>query len=204
MTPMKLVLKPVSLLCLLLLLSACMSRRDSLEPVITIYEPPNGSVQGQGIPQVEGYAMDDEGIVSLRVGSVEFLQDGSVYAGEKGKRLIQFAFNPISQTEGVFSETISVRDVSGRETVLPYKLRIDRTPPTIELREVQNLSGNRLRVVGVARDNDAVKSISVAGRNVEFIASPEQEFSVDVDQSDSMTIEVRDQADNVTSQPLAP
>lgn len=201
MTGMKAVVKLFFVSSALLLLSACISRRDALEPVITIYKPPSGSVQGAGVPTVEGYVMDDEGIVSLKVGSTEFFDIG-IYANDRGKRLVQFAFNPVDSGEGVFAETIVARDRSGRETVFPYELRIDITPPTVELREVQNLSGDRLRVVGVARDNDAVKSITVSGRAVEFIASPEQEFSVDVDRSENMTVEVRDQADNVTSQPL--
>ena len=186
-------------LMLTVLLPGCFAPRDSLAPIITIYEPANGAVQANNQTTVKGYAMDDDGIVSLLVNDTEMLEQ-DFYSSEKNKRLIQFAFRPTQQGEGNFSATIIARDASGRETTLPYRLLIDQTPPTIELSGAQDIGNGRIRVTGVARDDGAVKSISIGGEAVQFIPSEEQTFSVDVVASEGLSVEVSDQAGNVVSQ----
>lgn len=184
---------------LVILLPSCFAPRDSLAPIITIYKPANGAVQANNQTTVEGYVMDDDGVVSLRVNDTEML-DTEFLQPDRNKRLIQFAFRPTQQGEGDFTATIVARDASGRETLLPYRLLIDQTPPTLELEPPEDIGNGRLRVRGIARDDSAVNEISVGGEPVQFIASAEQTFSVDIEAFEGLSVEVSDQAGNTVSQ----
>jgi hypothetical protein len=193
-----------ALVVLSLVLSGCLSRKDALAPIITIYDPPNGASRSTENLIVRGYVMDDQGISSILINTSELL-DSPIYQAEKGKKLIQFSFRiPSDRTD--FVSTLVVRDMSGRETLQNYQLRIDNLPPTLELNPTISLSGNRLRISGTARDDDAVKSIVVGGYSVPFIPSleSEQSFSVDIDIADNMTIEISDRAGNLFSQAITP
>jgi len=183
------------------MLTSCLSRRDALVPIITINNPPNGATRSLGQPIVSGFAMDDNGIVSIRVDNTDLLES-PVYANEKGKKLIQFFFE-IRQQSGVFAANITVEDRSGNVQTLPYRLIIDTEDPTVEA-TAESLSSSRLRVTGLAKDNDAVKSITVEGVAQAFIAAPEQSFSVDVTTSGEATVVVEDRAGNQTSIVVSP
>lgn len=186
-----------------LLLSGCLSRGDAIAPIVTVTDPPSGAVRSVVNSTVRGYAMDDEGIVSLRVGNAELLSDPG-YRGERGKKLIEFGFRINPTSSGAFRSTIVAEDASGRSTVVNYELQIDTTPPTLELREVARLDGGRVRVSGTARDNDQVKAITVAGQAVPFVPAPEKEFSLEVTPGENPVILVEDRAGNRYSQPLEP
>ena len=184
-----------------LLLTSCFARPDALAPIITIYAPANGAVQRSGDTVVRGYAMDDEGVESVLVNGAEMLSENA-FGADKGKRLVEFAFKPTEQGEGTFSANIIARDRSGRETTLAYQLSIDQTPPTVELAAPTDIGGGRLRVSGVASDNDEVKSITIGGEAVQFIPAAEYTFSVDVTAGEGLSVEVSDQAGNTVSQPV--
>ena len=193
--------RPLIWLLSFLVLSGCLSRRDSLAPIITIYDPPNGATQGLESPIVSGYAMDDNGILSIKVDNVDLLSDSN-YQNQKGKKLVQFFFRIQSQS-GEFAANVTAEDSSGNITVLPYRLKVDTQVPTLEATAVR-ISDSRLRVSGVARDNDAVKTIIVEGLSVPFLASAEQSFNVDVTTSSGATIVVEDRAGNKMSQVVNP
>lgn len=198
---MKRVFSSLFLLGASLFLTSCISRGDSLAPILTM-NPPSGAVQRADNMRVDGYAMDDEGIVSIRVNNTDLLQD-DLYKGEKGKKLIQFSFRP--RSDGAqFTSSVTVEDASGRVTQANYELQIDTAPPVVELLEVTSLGNSRLRVRGTASDNDLLKSITVAGQSLPFVPVSEREFSMDVEVSDAMTVDVEDRAGNKTSQPLNP
>jgi hypothetical protein len=57
-------------------------------------------------------------------------------------------------------------------------------------------------VVGIARDNDKVKSIVIAGQELSFIPQAEQRFDHAIDVTENMTIDVTDSAGNTESIPL--
>lgn len=199
-------LRRILLLAILLAftLSACITRSDAMAPRITIIEPASGTTRSASQLIVRGYAMDDHGIKSIRVGvnnSEADLLTADQYRNEKGKKLIHFAFS-VNQVGDQFSANIVVEDTNGRSTTLPYTIMIDNTKPTIELTSVTNLGNGRLRVVGVARDNDKVKSIRIAGQTLSFIAQPEQRFDQDIEITERMTIEVTDSAGNSESMPI--
>lgn len=192
---------PVTVLSRIFLLSAllsgCFSRGDSLAPIVTL-DPPDGAVRPADRLDVLGYALDDEGISSVRVRQTDLLVEG-----EAGKKLVQFGFRPNVQ-DSQFAATIVVEDTSGNVTSREYSLQIDAQAPTLEGLEVTQLESGRLRVSGVARDNDLIKTITVAGQSAPFVASEERAFSLDVDPAEDMSIEIEDRAGNVTRQALTP
>ena len=68
-------------LCLLsLALSACVERSDSLAPLVNITFPRSGTVRSAENLQISGYALDDEGIRSLRVNGLDLL-GARIYEG---------------------------------------------------------------------------------------------------------------------------
>ncbi len=183
-------------------LTGCLLRGDEMAPIITIVDPPSGAVRRVENLEVRGYALDDEGLASILVNGDDLLSYPGLQ-GEKDKKLVEFAFR-VTPRDDRFESTIVATDTSGSVTSYTYELQIDTTPPTVELQEVTPLSGDRVRVRGVARDNDLVKSIDVAGQALAFVAAGEKEFSVDVDAAPDATVTVEDRAGNVTSQPLRP
>jgi Bacterial Ig domain len=168
--------------------------------MITIVSPSNGTTGNADNITVRGYAMDDEGIRAIRVNDNDLLADAN-YTNERGKRLVQFAFRTGQRTDK-FSANIIVEDSSGRTTTLSYELVIDTAPPTIEQLEVTDLGNGNLNVVGIAKDNNAVQSIVIAGVTLSFIPQAEQSFNLPVPTSENMQIEVTDSAGNVTAQAL--
>lgn len=193
-------LAPLAALALLPLLAGCMSRPDSLAPIVSITEPKSGAVRTAERLEIRGYAMDDEGIRSIRVDGSELL-DAEAYRQERGKKLILFRFGIRGLTEGERTTRIVVEDTRGRSSTLDFELRIDTTPPTVELTTTALPDGG-LRVSGTARDNTSVSAIQIADSPMQFIAGPEVPFSIDVTADDGATITVTDSAGNATTRPL--
>jgi hypothetical protein len=187
-----------------LALTSCLTRRDAMAPMITIVDPANGTARNADDIIVRGYAMDDGGIRAIRVSVGDKYTDllaADAYKSEPGKRLVPFAFRT-GQRSDKFSTNIVVEDMSGRTTTLPYELIIDTAPPTIEVTEVTPLGNGNVRVAGVAKDNNTVQSIVIAGVTLSFIPQAEQPFNSDVPTSEVMDIVVTDSAGNAASQPL--
>lgn len=175
-----------------------------MAPMITIVEPASGTTRSANKLIVRGYAMDDSGINAIRIGvnnAESDLLTADQYKNERGKKLINFAFG-VNQVGDQFAANIVVDDTSGRSTTLPYTIIIDNTKPTIEVTSVENLDNGRLRVVGIARDNDKVKSVTIAGQSLSFIPQAEYRFDRDVDVVENMTIDVVDSAGNSESIPV--
>lgn len=190
-----------SIAVLLLGLGACVTRPDSLPPIVTITEPRSGTVRSSDDLRISGYAMDDAGVASIRVDGADLLADG-LYASERGKRLIQFAFTKPNLRDGELTLILEVTDVDGRTTTERYVLTLDATPPTVELTKVESLGGGKLRVEGVARDNMRISSIRISGVPLAFTPAAEYSFSVDVDAAEGGQVVVEDSAGNVTARDL--
>lgn len=178
-----------------------MNRSDSLAPVISIYEPKSGTTRTVENLRVFGYAMDDEAIVAIRVNGTNLL-DSPVYASERGKRFIEFGFEPLDVTEGDNANIIEVEDSSGRRSILNFTLSIDTTPPTLEISTNQPVDGDRVRVAGVARDNNRVTSVRINGEPLQFTPSNEVLFELVVPRIQGGTVVVEDSAGNVTRRSL--
>ena len=188
-------------LALLLLLGGCLSRGDSLAPIVSISEPRNGAVQSAENLRVRGYAMDDEGVVAIRVNGSDLL-DSAFLAGERGKQLIPFEFTFQNLREGESTSVIEVVDSSGRTSVLTFTLQIDVTPPTLELTSVTPLGDGRLRVQGVARDDTGVLSIRINELPLTFSPALEHTFEIDVEAIEGGSVVVEDGAGNRTVRAL--
>ena len=177
-----------------------MERTDSLAPIANITSPKSGTVRTAENLQISGYALDDEGVRAVRVNGVDLL-GAAIYAEQRGKKLVRFAFIPQEVGEGRWDSTIEVEDSDGRVTTLNFPLEIDTTPPTLELTGVEGLADGQVRVTGVARDNDQVGSVRVSGTDISFIPAAQVSFSLDVAR-EGLEIVVADQAGNqITEQP---
>jgi hypothetical protein len=185
----------------LVLSTGCVQRGGSLPPMLSIREPHSGATSTSVDLRIVGYAMDDDGIAAIRVDGVDLLAT-SAYAAERGKRLVEFFFTIRDLTDGDVTVTIEAEDTTGRVTVLPYRLRLDGTPPTLELTSVTSLGGGRLRVEGVVRDNTSVTSVRINDVPLQFTPAPEYAFRVDVADVPGGEVVVEDAAGNVTRQAL--
>jgi len=186
---------------LVLLLSGCVGRGDAMPPMVSIREPRSGATSATENLRIVGYAFDDEGIEAIRIDGVDLLTS-SAYAGERGKRLIEFAFTIRDLTDGDVTVLIEAEDTRGRISVKPYRLILDSTPPTIDRLNVTSLGGNRIRVEGVARDNTSITSVLINDIPLNFPPGPEHSFRVDVSNVEGGRIVVVDAAGNTTERAL--
>ena len=186
---------------LLLPLTACVGRSDSLAPVIAITEPRSGTTRNTDDLRISGYAMDDSGIASIRVDGSDLLAS-EFYASERGKGLVQFAFTKPNLADGELTLLLEVTDVAGRTTTERYVLTLDATPPTVELTRVAPQSGGRILVEGVARDNMRLSSIRINDVPLAFTPGTEFTFSVLVENVEGGQVVVEDSAGNVISRAL--
>lgn len=192
---------PAVALLLLLVLAGCVGRSDSLAPRIAITDPRSGATRSTDALTISGFAMDDSGISSIRVDGADLLEN-PLYANERGKGLINFAFTKPNVADGELTMVLEVTDVSGRTTTETYVLTLDATPPTVELTTVEALGNGRLRVEGVARDNIALSSVRINDVPLAFTPGDEFSFSVLVADVEDGQVVVEDGAGNRASAPL--
>jgi hypothetical protein len=188
-------------LTLCLVLSACLSRSDSMAPLIAITDPRSGTTRSTDALRISGFAMDDSGVASIRVDGADLLAD-PLYASERGKGLVNFAFTKPNVADGQLTLVLEVTDVIGRTTTERYVLTLDATPPSVELTSVADAGGGRLRVEGVARDNIALSSVRINDVPLAFSPGSEFSFSVVVNAVADGSIVVEDSAGNRISQAL--
>jgi len=192
---------PAVAVILCLGLSACLSRTDSMAPLIAITDPRSGTTRSTDDLRISGYAMDDSGVASIRVDGADLLAD-PLYASERGKGLVNFAFTKPNVADGQLTLVLEVTDVNGRTTTERYVLTLDATPPTIELTAVESTGSGRLRVEGVARDNIGLSSVRINDVPLAFSPGAEFSFSVVVNAIENGAIVVEDSAGNRVSQAL--
>lgn len=184
----------LAVVLLLLSLAGCLKREDSFAAVITITEPKAGTARSTEVIDVYGYAMDDSGIMAIRVDGNN-LFNSPQFAGERGKQLVNFGFRGQARGEGELTYLIEVEDGSGNLTSLNYSLTVDTTPPTLELTATA-LGGGAFNLVGVAADNMSVSAIRIGG--IPYTFAPGAEVSFDLPNVTPATrlIEVVDSAGN--------
>ena len=182
-------------------LAGCMTRGDALAPVVAIREPKSGTTRTTEDLRIVGYAMDDEGVARIVVDGTDLLSF-DVYEAERGKRFVEFAFTIPDLRDGETTSRIVVEDVSGRSSTLLHTLRIDTTPPTLELTAVTALGDGRRRVEGVARDDVAVSAIRIDDVPLQFAPAAEHRFSLDVAAGPDARVVVEDSAGNRTERSL--
>lgn len=176
--------------------TGCFGRRDSALPQITITEPRSGAISSSSGLRIRGFASDDSGIDKILVDGSDLLAS-PVYASERGKRLIEFAFSKPELADGELHIALAVVDVNGNTTQHDYTIILDATPPEVELTNVSNVAGNQVRVEGIATDNIGLASIRVNGVALALPAgAPEFQFSVLVERTENGQVVVEDGAGN--------
>jgi hypothetical protein len=186
---------------LLMGLPSCISRGDAMSPMVSIREPRSGATSTTANLRIVGYAFDDEGIAAIRVEGRDLLSE-SIYAGERGKRLVEFAFTIQNLADGEVTIRIEVEDTGGRVTTLPYRVQLDNTPPTLELASITPLGGGVVRVEGTVRDNTLVSLVRINDVPLQFTPAPEFSFRVDVAEVQGGEIVVEDAAGNTIRRAL--
>lgn len=172
-----------------------------MPPTVSIREPRSGTTRTTEDLRIVGYAFDDEGVEAIRIDGIDLMAT-STYAGERGMGLVEFSFTIRDLTDGDVTVLIEAQDLGGRVTTLPYRLRLDSTPPTLELTAVTDLGGGRVRVEGVARDNSAVARVVVGGVPLTFTPGREHAFRVDVAATPDTAVVVEDAAGNTLERSL--
>lgn len=178
-----------------LLLGGCLGRNDAIPPMVGIREPKNGTTNTSSDLRIVGYAMDDQGIEAVRVNGVDLLSS-AVYAGERGKRFVEFAFAMPNLSDGLSTSKIEVEDVTGRKAVLNYDLQIDNEPPTLDIVAFERRSNGRIAVEGIARDNLRVSAITMNNVPVQFTPAQEHRFELNLPAGDPDVVVVEDGAGN--------
>src|SRR5690554_4803537 len=182
---------------LLFLLAGCLNREDSFEAVLSITEPKAGTARSAEVVDVYGYAMDDSGIMAIRVDGND-LFNSQQFAAERGKRLVHFGFRGQARGEGELTYLIEIEDADGNVTSLNYSLTVDVTPPTLELTATA-LGNGAYNLTGIARDNMSVSVIRIGGIPYTFAPGPEVSFDLPNITPASQLIEVVDSAGNTLS-----
>ena len=165
-------------LLFLLLLSACQRPSDTQPPLIGITQPKSG-VMSQRSLRVEGYALDDSGIQSIKAGGTEL-----VGAASRGQKLVRFSFRVQTPESGQIDVKVDATDVQGQSRTIHLPLVLDARPPQIRIErsdwvskevepakkitkpdgtevEVPAKTESVLQISGQVRDDTSVERVSV-------------------------------------------
>ncbi len=127
-----------------------------MAPLIGITHPRSGAIsEGQKVT-VEGYAFDDAGVSSVRVGGQEVLP-----AADKGRRLVQFRFLVEARKGGQVELDLEARDTGGQVRRLKLPLTLDTARPRLVIERVELTEDRLLRIVGKATDDVEVDRVVV-------------------------------------------
>ncbi len=148
--------RPLLFLLAALLLAGCSRRGDAMAPLLGITQPRSGAVsEGQKVT-VAGYAFDDSGVASVRVGNQEVLPPEEV-----GKKLVQFRFLVQAERGGEVELEVTAQDVTGEVRQVKLPLLLDTEKPKLVLERVELTEDKLLRIVGKATDDVEVDRVVV-------------------------------------------
>jgi len=149
-------LRPLLLLVLIASLTSCSRSGDAMAPLLGITQPRSGAIsEGQQV-KVTGYAFDDSGVASVRVGGKEVLPPD-----QKGENLVQFGFLVEAQKGGEVELKVEAEDVDGQIRKLTLPLTLDTQKPKLVLDRVEMTEDKLLRIVGKATDDVEVDRVVV-------------------------------------------
>lgn len=127
-----------------------------MAPLLGITQPRSGAVsEGQKVT-VEGYAFDDAGVSSVRVGGQEVLPEA-----DRGRKLVQFRFLVEARKGGQVELELEARDTGGQQRKLKLPLTLDTEKPKLVLERVELTEDKLLRIVGKATDDVEVDRVVV-------------------------------------------
>lgn len=131
-------------LFLLVLLSACTRTQDLTPPLLGVTSPPGGVVARGRSLSVEGYALDDGGVQSVRVSSAQGERE-LLAADERGKKLVSFKFRLEAPQSGQVELTLSATNTAGLTRTLKLPLLLDARPPVIKIERLEPVYETRTR-----------------------------------------------------------
>jgi len=115
---------------LLVILSACQRPGDTQPPLIGITQPKSGVLSQRSL-QVQGYALDDVGVQSVKAGGKELLSEA-----ERGQKLVRFSFRVQAPQSGQVEIRVDATDTSGQTRTVRLPMVLDARPPQIVLERV--------------------------------------------------------------------
>ncbi len=101
-----------ALFLLLAIFSACQRPGDTQPPLIGITQPKSGVLSQRSL-QVQGYALDDVGVQSVKAGGKELLSEA-----ERGQKLVRFSFRVQAPQSGQVEIRVDATDTKGTN---PYR-----------------------------------------------------------------------------------
>lgn len=120
-------------LLFLLLLSACQRPGDTQPPLIGITQPKSGVLSQRSL-QVQGYALDDVGVQSVKAGGKELLPEAS-----RGRKLVRFSFRVQAPQSGQVEIKVDATDMSGQTRTVRLPLVLDARPPQIVIERAERV-----------------------------------------------------------------
>lgn len=120
-------------LLFLLLLSACQRPGDTQPPLIGITQPKSGVLSQRSL-QVQGYALDDLGVQSVKAGGQELLPEAS-----RGQKLVRFSFRVQAPHSGQVEVRVEATDTSGQTRTVRLPLVLDARPPQIVIERAERV-----------------------------------------------------------------
>jgi hypothetical protein len=184
-------------------LGACSREADSFSPQIVITKPANESVTPRSNLTIEGYAMDDKGVMKLVLnGTTDLLAKGEL-AAQRGRKIVKFSFPATSLAGGKVSYELRAVDTSKRSSTREIKVTVDTQQPTLTIDNVDSQL-TTVAVSGVARDNQRVARIAVNGEPLNASSAREVPFYTVIPRSRKRTIDfiVKDGVGNVLTRSI--
>jgi hypothetical protein len=120
-------------LLLLVLLTACYRPGDSQPPLIGITQPQSGVISQRSL-QVQGYALDDVGVQSVKAGGQELLTEAN-----RGQRLVRFSFRVQAPQSGQVEIRVDATDMSGQTRTVRLPVVLDARPPQIVIERAERV-----------------------------------------------------------------
>lgn len=112
---------------------ACQRPSDTQPPLIGITQPKSG-VLSQKALRVEGYALDDTGVRSVKAMGQELLT-----ARTRGQKLARFSFRVQAPSSGKFEVKVEATDNQGQVRTVRLPLVLDARPPEIRVERVERV-----------------------------------------------------------------
>ena len=131
---LRLLKNPVSWVFLALALSACQRPGDAQPPLIGITQPTGGVLSKRSL-QVEGYALDDTGVQSVKAMGKELLS-----ASNRGQKLVRFSFRVQAPQSGAVELKVDATDGQGQTRTVRLPLVLDARPPQIKIDRAERVT----------------------------------------------------------------
>jgi hypothetical protein len=115
-------------------LVACQRPTDAQPPLIGITQPSSGVISKRSL-RVEGYALDDTGVQSVKAMGQELLG-----ASNRGQKLVRFSFKVQAPKSGTVELKVDATDGQGQTRTVRLPLVLDARPPQIRIERAERVT----------------------------------------------------------------